>query len=87
VKPEPTFGESRVRLETYFNSASVSKLIEEIKRKTADLIDLCYEQYAEGHPESIEAGRLWHLAMTHYENAVMWAVKAATTPKGSNHHG
>ncbi len=50
-------------------------LVDEIKRKTAELIDLCHEQLP---APSGEIGRLWHLAMTHYEDAAMWAVKAAT---------
>ncbi len=74
-KPEPTLGESRVRIS--FNP-SANQLVEEIKRKTAELIDLCDEQYTKGDPKGVEAGRLWHLAMTHFEDAAMWAVKAAT---------
>lgn len=69
-----TIGEDRVR--TKFNPSN-DTLVEQIKQKSAELIDLCGNQpSADG-----EAQRLWSLAMTHYEDAAMWAVKAATIPK------
>jgi len=52
-------------------------VVNKIKRQTADLIDLC-EQLRN---QSNEMNRLVSLAQTHYEDAAMWAVKAATTPK------
>jgi hypothetical protein len=69
-----TIGEDRVR--TKFNPSNDS-LVEQIKQKTAELIDLCDHRVG-GNPEE---GRLWSLAMTHYEDAAMWAVKAATIAK------
>lgn len=64
-----TIGTDRVRLS--FNP-SANKEVEEIKHLTADLIDRC---------EALKAkdGRLAALAQTAYEEAAMWAVKAATT--------
>lgn len=61
-------GEDRVR--TKFNP-SADSVVDQIKQKSAELIDLC---------ETLKAkdGRLASLAQTHYEDAAMWAVKAAT---------
>jgi hypothetical protein len=56
-----------------FNPSGDEK-VNEIKSKTADLIDLCETL------KSVDA-RLAALAQTHYEDAAMWAVKAATTPE------
>ena len=71
-----SLGASRVR--ESFNPSKDS-MVDKIKRHTADLIDLC----AEGTDKigGGEAARLWSLAMTAYEEAAMWAVKAATTEK------
>jgi len=63
-----SIGEQRVRIE--FNSSN-SGLVDQIKRKTAELINLC-EDFKEKDP------RLAALAQTAYEEAAMWAVKAAT---------
>ncbi len=52
-------------------------MVDEIKRVTADLIDLC-EQNKSTLADKGEENRLWSLAQTHYEDAAMWAVKAAT---------
>lgn len=68
-----TIGEDRVR--TKFNP-SASGLVDQIKQKSAELIDLCSNQTADP-----EINRLWSLAMTAYEEAAMWAVKAATGGK------
>jgi hypothetical protein len=61
-------GEDRVR--TKFNP-SADTVVDRIKQKSAELIDLC---------ETLKAkdARLASLAQTHYEDAAMWAVKAAT---------
>ena len=66
-----TVGEIRVRTQFNPNNNSV---VEEIKQKTAELINLC---------ESLKSldGRLASMAQTDYEAAAMWAVKAATTQK------
>lgn len=65
---EKTVGEARVR--TSFN-VSGDSVVDQIKRKSAELIDLC-----EGL--KTKDGRLASLAQTTYEEAAMWAVKAAT---------
>jgi hypothetical protein len=70
--PAGSLGALRVRED--FNpskDATVTKL----KRYTADLIDMC-EDLKHLDP------RLAALAQTSYEEAAMWAVKAATTQKG-----
>ena len=68
TKTEQTVGEVRVR--TTFNP-SQTDLVAQIKQKSADLINLC---------EGLKSkdGRLASLAQTSYEEAAMWAVKAAT---------
>lgn len=63
-----TLGEERVR--KAFNP-STNSAVDTIKQNTADLIDLC-EGLKEKDP------RLAALAQTAYEEAAMWAVKAAT---------
>ena len=66
-----TVGEIRVRTQFNPNNNSV---VDEIKQKTAELINLC---------ETLKSldGRLASMAQTDYEAAAMWAVKAATTQK------
>ena len=64
-----TFGENRVRFD--FNP-SQNPDVEKLKRLTADLIDAC-------EMLKVKDGRLAALAQTAYEEAAMWAVKAATT--------
>lgn len=66
---EQTLGEKRVRAS--FNPSSDSK-VDEIKKRTAELIDL-----VEGD-KGLDP-RLAALAQTEYENAAMWAVKLVTT--------
>jgi len=63
-----SIGEQRVR--TKFNPSDDS-VVDQIKQKTAELINLCEELKAKD-------GRLASLAQTEYETAAMWAVKAAT---------
>jgi len=63
-----TIGEQRVR--TQFNPSQDS-VVDLIKQKTAELINL-----VEALKE--KDGRLASLAQTSYEEAAMWAVKAAT---------
>lgn len=75
---EKTLGEQRVR--TSFNVTG-SDTIAELKNATAKLIDMCedlrpkvrYVDTAFG-----EQTRLIELAQKAYEEAAMWAVKAAT---------
>jgi hypothetical protein len=66
-----SLGAQRVR--ENFNPAKYT-VVDKIKRYTADLIDLC-EDLKPLDP------RLAALAQTAYEEAAMWAVKAATTEK------
>lgn len=73
-----SLGEQRVRAS--FNPSKDGK-VDEIKRLTADLIDLCHQEADRSSAQGHEIGRLWSLAMTHYEDAAMWAVKAATAEK------
>jgi hypothetical protein len=63
-----TVGEERVRIK--FNPGG-NGIVDEIKQKSAELINLC---------ETLKSkdARLASLAQTHYEDAAMWAVKAAT---------
>lgn len=72
---ERTLGEKRVRVD--FNP-SQEGVVYDIKRHTAAIIDLC-EKLRDNYPGNHEANRLISLAQTHYEDAAMWAVKAATT--------
>lgn len=64
-----SLGADRVRLQFNPNKNS---LVDQIKQKTADLIDLCEAELKSKDP------RLAALAQTYYEDAAMWAVKAAT---------
>jgi hypothetical protein len=75
-----SLGEDRVRVK--FNP-SADGVVDRIKQKTAELIDLVEEmklvfQKAGNQSEVI---RLCALAQTEYESAGHWAVKAATTNK------
>lgn len=69
-----TLGEYRVG--TTFNP-SASTAVDQIKKLAADFINLVDALPAD-NPEVI---RLKSLAMTHAEDAAMWAVKAATKPQ------
>jgi len=71
-----TLGEARVRVT--FNPSGDSE-VEEIKLLTAALIDRCADR--RGNGMASEEARLWSLAMTAYEEAAMWAVKALTIQK------
>ena len=68
MAPDKTVGEQRVRID--FNVSSNSD-VDVIKCKSAELIDLC-ERLKSKDP------RLASLAQTSFEEAAMWAVKAAT---------
>jgi hypothetical protein len=63
-----SIGEQRVR--TQFNPSSDS-VVDKLKQKTAELINLCEELKQKD-------ARLASIAQTTYEEAAMWAVKAAT---------
>lgn len=70
---DQTLGEQRVR--TTFNPSADSK-VDQIKQKSAELIDLCESLRTE--EGGGELARLIATAQTNYEQGAMWAVKAAT---------
>jgi hypothetical protein len=72
-----SLGEDRVRIK--FNPSDNS-LVNQIKQKSAELIDLVEELKfsAQRTGSQSEVIRLCALAQTHYEDAAMWAVKAST---------
>lgn len=63
-----TIGEERVRTE--FNPSKYD-VVNLIKQKSAELINICEEL-------KLKDARLASIAQTTYEEAAMWAVKAAT---------
>jgi len=65
-----SIGTDRVRLS--FNPSGDS-MVDRLKKKTAELIDLCEELKA-------KEPRLAQLAQNRFKEAAMWATKAATTP-------
>jgi hypothetical protein len=67
-----TIGEDRVRVK--FNPSDNS-LVSQIKQKSAELIDLC--EGMRGGATSVKL-HIIDLAQDAYEDAAMWAVKAAT---------
>lgn len=74
-----TLGEYRVGIT--FNPGG-NEMVNKIKRSAADLIDLCTTiPKPEDEETRAEFGRLISLALTHVEDAAMWAVKAATKAK------
>ncbi len=71
-----SLGQDRVRVD--FN-VSGDDNVTLIKKKTAKLIDICEElKPQDGSMMSSEKARLIACAQTAYEEAAMWAVKAAT---------
>jgi hypothetical protein len=73
-----SLGEDRVRIKL---APLDNSLVGEIKQMTAELIDLCEQAALAARVGSGDRGevlRLWRLAQTDFENAAMWAVKAAT---------
>jgi hypothetical protein len=73
---EKTIGEKRVR--TDFNVTS-SSIVDDLKKKSAELIDDLERLKGDGNAMlPSEKVRLISLAQTAYEEAAMWAVKAAT---------
>lgn len=69
-----TLGEYKVGIS--FNPGN-NAMVDKIKHAAADLIDLVNGIASNN---SSEVQRLKALAMTHIEDAAMWAVKAATKP-------
>lgn len=85
VAPPPTIGESRVRVKfNVVEREAERKNVDAIKYETAKLIDFCNDGKTDVNGKEwndnakSEANRLWSLAQTAYEEAAMWAVKAAT---------
>ena len=75
-KKELTIGEKRVRTE--FNPSGVGN-VNFIKENSAKLINFCEDMKPkEGEKVEPEKLRLIALAQIAYEEAAMWAVKAAT---------
>ena len=73
-----SLGEDRVR--TTFNP-SASSTVDLVKQQAAKFIDTCHAMMDK--TDDPEIGRCLSLAMTHAEDAAMWAVKAATAkPNG-----
>lgn len=70
-----TFGQQRVN--STFNPSG-DDVVDYIKHQTAHLIDYCEDWVKDRDP------RLAALAETAYEQAAMWAVKAATAGTGSD---
>ena len=73
------------RVRESFNPSG-DNVVDKIKRYTADLIDLCEDfKKSDGSVKDStarnEQARLASLAQTAYEEAAMWAVKAATAEK------
>ena len=66
--------EGQYRVGVNFNPSNASA-VDEIKLKTAELIDL---MYAYASNRSAAGSREAAIAMTSYEDAAMWAVKAVT---------
>ena len=73
MEGEKTLGQKRVRFD--FN-VTADDNISLLKKRAAEDIDLC-ETLKAINPSS-EKARLFSLAQTAYEQAVMWAVKATT---------
>lgn len=70
-----TLGQARVRIQ--FNPGK-SDDVYLLKSKAAELIDFC-DLLRRDRNGGSEEQRLWALAMTHIEDAAMWAVKAVTS--------
>ena len=73
-----TRGERRVGID--FNPGR-NDLVNQIKRRAADLIDLVLSIENTEFEDPGEVARLKALAATDIEAAAMWGVKAATRPK------
>lgn len=73
---EQTLGQKRVKAD--FNPSKQDR-VDQIKNKTAELIDLLEESRNLPITGSGEKQRLISLAQTTFEEAAMWAVKANFT--------
>ena len=70
-----SIGEFRLRAKIY---PSQEDIVDHIKQKTAAIINIVSEVRYEGEQEPIANERERLVALTKYEEASMWAVKAAT---------
>jgi len=66
-----------VRVRTTFNPFA-NETVDQIKQKSAELINIVDELFGEVGAPNPEAQRIQAVAMTAIEEAAMWAVKAAT---------
>jgi len=73
----PTTGTARLRM-GHGAEGEASALIASIKTNTAALLDTCQYMKGQVHPQAAELERLCTIAQARYEEAAMWAVKAAT---------
>ena len=75
---EKTIGEKRVRVDFNPSTGEIYGSVADLKNRTAKLINALEELKPEGVTLPGEQLRLISLAQTAYEEAAMWAVKAAT---------
>lgn len=68
------FTTGQVRVRHTFNPSD-NRVVDQIKKKTAELIDICE---ALRHGDNNDVARCATIAEQVYEEAAMWAVKAAT---------
>ncbi|ASD52769.1 hypothetical protein [Flavobacterium phage V157] len=71
-----TIGEKRVKAEL---NPSKNELVDQIKNKSAELINLLEQMRGLPHESSQEKQRLISIAQTEIESACMWGVKANFT--------
>jgi len=55
------------------------ELVVELKQKTDELIQLCFDNHSQEAPPNSEMNRRWMQAQNYYEMGFMWASRAATT--------
>jgi hypothetical protein len=70
----PSTGTARVRLA----ARTDHELVDKIKSHSASLIDICQYMKGHQHTQAAELERLCTMAQARFEEAAMWAVKAAT---------
>ena len=74
-----TLGEQRVRTQFNPSTGETGTIVDVIKTKSAELINLCGDIAIDDTQKDVgEFKRLVSLAQTSIEQAAMWAVKAAT---------
>lgn len=75
--PAPTFGESRVMV-VYKDDPAQQAIIQSIRERGASWIDALEDLKTWPNMLSWEQARLYALAQTTVEEAVMWSIKALT---------